>query len=75
MAAGQAGEGPMKTPDLELVLRAVEDARRILGEYIEPDRLCDPGETVERLLATLDREDLIHALDRLNRRRVIRLVE
>jgi hypothetical protein len=53
----------------------VEDARRILGEYIEPDRLCDPGETVERLLATLDREELIHALDRLNRRCVIRLIE
>jgi hypothetical protein len=75
MASGQTGEGSMNTPDLEMVLRAVTDARRILGEYIDPDRLRDSGETVERLLATLDREDLIHALDRLNRRRVIRLVE
>jgi hypothetical protein len=33
----------MNTPDIELVLSAVEDARRILGEYIEPDRLRDPG--------------------------------
>jgi hypothetical protein len=33
----------MNTPDIELVLRAVEDAQRILGEYIEPDRLRDPG--------------------------------
>jgi hypothetical protein len=47
MALGEAREGSMNTPDLELVLRAVEDARRILGEYIEPERLRDPGETVE----------------------------
>jgi hypothetical protein len=65
----------MKTPDMEVVLLAMEDARRILGEYNAPGRLRDPAETVDRLLATLDREDLIHALDRLNRRRVIRLVE
>jgi hypothetical protein len=65
----------MNTPDMEVVLKAVEDARRILGEYVEPDRLRDPAETVDRLLVALDREDLIHALDRLNRRRVIRLVE
>jgi hypothetical protein len=48
----------MNTPDIELVLRAVEDARRILGEYV-----------------ALDREDLVYALGRLNRRRVSRLVE
>jgi hypothetical protein len=65
----------MKTPDMDLVLLAMEDVRRILREYIEPGRLRDPAETVDRLLATLDREDLVHALNRLNRRRVIRLVE
>jgi hypothetical protein len=65
----------MKTPDMEVVLLAMEDARRILGEYIEPGRMRDPAETLDRLLAALNREDLIHALDRLNRRRVIRLVE
>jgi hypothetical protein len=47
----------MKTPDMELVLSAVEDARRIVGEYIEPDRLRDPRETVERRLVALDREE------------------
>jgi hypothetical protein len=65
----------MKMPDMGVVLLAMEDVRRILREYIEPDRLRDPAETVDRLLATLDREDLVHALNRLNRRRVIRLVE
>jgi phage gp36-like protein len=65
----------MNTPDMEVVLSAMEDARRILDEYIEPGRLRDPAETPDRLLVALDREDLIHALDRLNRPRVIRLVE
>ncbi|MEH2480529.1 hypothetical protein V1282_003886 [Nitrobacteraceae bacterium AZCC 2146] len=49
----------MKTPDMEVVLSAMEDARRILGEYNAPGRLRDRAETVDLLLATLDREDLV----------------
>jgi hypothetical protein len=64
----------MNNPDQETVLRAIEDARRILGEYVEPGPR-DPTRTVERLLAVLDRNDVVHALDRIKRRRVIRLVE
>ncbi len=64
----------MNNPDQEMVLRAVEDARRILGEYIEPGPR-DATKTVERLLAVLDKNDLVHALDRINRRAVLRLVE
>ena len=64
----------MNNPDQETVLRTVQDARHILGEYIEPGPR-DPAQTVERLLAVLDREDFLHALDRINRRRVLRLVE
>jgi hypothetical protein len=64
----------MNSPDQETVLRALEDARRILGEYIEPGPR-DATRTVERLLAVLDRKDVVHALDRIKRRRVIRLVE
>jgi hypothetical protein len=30
---------------------------------------------VERLLAVLDKPEIVYALDRMNRRRVIRLVE
>ena len=66
--------GVMNNPDQETVLRAIEDARRILGEYIEPGPR-DATRTVERLLAVLDRKDVVHALDRIKRRRVIRLVE
>jgi hypothetical protein len=64
----------MNNPDQDTVLRTVQDARRILGEYIEPGPR-DPARTVERLLAVLDREDFVHALDRINRRRMLRLVE
>ena len=64
----------MNNPDQETVLRAIEDARRILGEYKEPGQR-DATRTVERLLAILDRNDVVHALDRMNRRRMIRLVD
>jgi len=64
----------MNNPDQDTLVRAVEDARRILGEYIAPGPR-DAKLTVERLLAVLDRNDVVHALDRINRRRVIRLVE
>ena len=64
----------MNNPDQEMVLRAVEDARRILSEYIEPGPR-NATKAVERLLAVLDKNDLVHALDRINRRAVLRLVE
>jgi hypothetical protein len=63
----------MNNPDQDTLVRAVEDARRILGEYMEPGPR-DATRTVERLLAVLDRNDVVHVLDRINRRRVIRLV-
>jgi hypothetical protein len=55
----------MSTP--ETLLRTVEDARRILGEYIEPGqrKACSPF---------LDRNDVVHALDRLKWQRVVRRV-
>jgi hypothetical protein len=64
----------LSTPDQETLLRAVEDARRILGEYIEPGQR-DAARTVESLLAVLDKNEVVHALDRLKRQRVARLVE
>ena len=62
----------MNSPDQDTLVRAVEDARRILGEYMEPGPR-DATRIVERLLAVLDRND-VHALDRINRHSVIRLV-
>ena len=63
----------MKTDDLETVLAAVELARHILGEYIEPGPR-DAAATVQRLLGALDDRDVIKALDRLKQRQTIRLV-
>ena len=63
----------MNNLDQDTILRAIEDARRILGEYIEPGPR-DATRTVECLLAVLDRNDVVHALDRMHRRKVLRLV-
>jgi hypothetical protein len=77
---GAKGEVPFSTstemndPDQDMILRAVEDARRILGEYIAPGP-HDAMHTVERLLAVLDKDDLLRSLDRMQRRRTLRLVE
>jgi hypothetical protein len=57
-----------------VLIRAIDDARGILREFIEPGP-SDAMRTVERLLILLDRNDVQHALDRTKRRRVIRLVE
>jgi hypothetical protein len=64
----------MNNTDQNTVLRALEDARRILGEYIAPGPR-DPTRTVERLLAALDNEPVVHALDRMKRRSALHLVE
>jgi hypothetical protein len=64
----------MSNPDQETLLRAIEDARRILGEYIEPGPR-DAAQAMQHLLAVLDRNDVVHAMDRLKRRKVMRLVE
>jgi hypothetical protein len=64
----------MNNPDQDTLIRTVEDARRILGEYIDPGPR-DATRTVERLLAILDKNEVVHALDRIKRRRVMRLVE
>jgi hypothetical protein len=64
----------MNTTDQDTVLRAVEDARRILREYIAPGS-HDATRTVHRLIAVLDRDEVVHALDRMKRRRTLRLVE
>ena len=64
----------MTTPDQDIVVRAMEDARRILGEYSAPS----PRKatiTVHRLIAVLDRHDVVQALERMKWRRGIRLVD
>jgi hypothetical protein len=62
----------MNTPDHDTLVRAVVDARSILGEHVAFGSL-DPAQALERLWAMLDRAELIHALYRMNRKPVARL--
>ena len=62
----------MNTPDHDTLVRAVVDARSILGEYVASGS-HDPAQALERLWAVLDRAELIHALNRMNRKPVARL--
>ena len=64
----------MNTTDQDTVLRAMVDARRILAEHSAPGP-HDATRTVHRLSAVLDRDEVVHALDRMKRRRTLRLVE
>jgi hypothetical protein len=51
----------------ERVLKSVQDAQRVLGEYIaKGDR--DPEMTINRLLTILDDEDLVKAVWELDPR-------
>jgi hypothetical protein len=55
--------------DQELIIDALEQAQRILAEYIEPGRESRrPDFTVGQLLLVLDRKDLALAQERLKAR-------
>jgi hypothetical protein len=60
--------------DIDDLIRGVEKARTLLSQYIEPGPRS-AVDTVDRLIDILDDRDFVATLDRLNRRRVIRLVE
>ncbi len=63
----------MLESDQETVLRALEDARRILGRCVAGQR--NATRAVERLLAVLDEIEVVDALDRMNRLRILRPVD
>jgi IS5 family transposase len=62
----------MLSPDQHTLVRAVEDARRILEEYIAAGPR-DATQALERLLVVLDKGELVHALARISSRKVMRL--
>jgi hypothetical protein len=62
--------------DQDIVIAAIEEAQRILAEYIEPGpsfRL--PDVTINRLLSVLDRRDVVSALHRLKAGYGLRVVK
>jgi hypothetical protein len=52
--------------DREIVLKALEDAQKILADYLEPGMPRNPEFTIERLMLTLDNDDLADAQRRLS---------
>lgn len=52
--------------DKEIMEAAIEEAQRVLTEYVEPgQRDCE--RTIGRLLAILDNKDLLAAVNRIDR--------
>ena len=62
----------VNTPDQDTLVRAVVDARSILSEHVGLGS-PDSARALGRLRAVLDRAELIHALNRMNRKPVARL--
>jgi len=60
--------------EIDHLIRSVTAARNLLKDYIGPGSrsAVDP---VDRLIDVLDDRDFVATLDRLNRRKVIRLIE
>jgi hypothetical protein len=63
-----------KEADIEKVLSSVQAARVLIGQYLVPGPRS-AVDTVDWLIDILDDREFVAALDRLNRRRLIRLVE
>jgi hypothetical protein len=62
----------MNNPDIDIILRTVAEARRILDQAGPVDRML----TIDRLRDVLNRDDFVKAVDRMNiRRRMIRVVD
>ena len=58
----------MSSPDQGVLVRAIEDARRILAEHFQSGAR-DPSRTLERLQAVLDKHEIALALDRIGHHR------
>ena len=53
----------MKT-DRDLIIDAVEEAQRVLAQYLEPGSLRSTAGTIHQLVTVLDRPELVAAMER-----------
>jgi hypothetical protein len=53
--------------DQQTLIDAVERAGVIIAEHIEPGHAQNPEQTVNRLIAVLDTQDVAGAIERLKR--------
>jgi hypothetical protein len=61
----------MNNPDIDIILRTLAEVRRTVNESGPLDKML----TIDRLRDVLDRPEFVRALDRMNRRRMIRVVD
>jgi hypothetical protein len=50
--------------DQEVLISTLREARRIIGEYTGPH---NANQTLTQLIAVLDRQDVAHAIERLEK--------
>jgi hypothetical protein len=63
------------TSDRDLIIDAVEEAQRILAEYLEPGSMQHASRTIHRLVVVLERPDLVAALRRHKAQRGFRILK
>jgi hypothetical protein len=60
--------------DQQLLISTIREAGRIIAEHLEPDGR-NAAQTLSRLIAVLDTEDLARALERLEKGHGLRVVK
>jgi hypothetical protein len=68
------GQGVILMTDQQLLISTLRKASRIISEYLEPGSR-DTAETLNRLIAVLDTEDLARAVERLEEGHGLRVVK
>ena len=61
--------------DRDLIIEALEEARRILAKHLEPGARCYAPNTINLLAGVLDRPELVDAMERMKASRGLRLVK
>jgi hypothetical protein len=51
--------------DQQILIEAIEKAGAIIADYIDPSRISDPEQTIDRFIAVLDTQDVAGAVARL----------
>lgn len=74
-ANGEGQGGAIVKTDRDLIIEAVEEAQRVLAEYLEPGALRSAAGTIHRLVTVLDRPELVGAIERMKASRGLRLVK
>ena len=61
--------------DRELIITALRQSGVIIPEHLEQENQIDADETIARLIAILDRQDLVAAMDQLESGHGLRVVK